>query len=208
MTVLLRASDRLNSMGRRQRESPRSTDGRSRRFDLALLAGALVMLLLAPITPIFVPIKANFTRVDVILVLGPAEESRLNLAKDLLSEGFADSLVISASEGSWRLGQDNIGLCHQQAYVDVTCLRPSPFTTQGEIAALEQLSVERGWDSALIITSTPHVNRTRLYVSRCYSGEARVISDNATLSPNELVYHYVYQSAAFVKALFVTPDCG
>lgn len=195
---------------RSQLRVPRSERARhrGRPSTWVLAVAATLALLLTPVGPIFSPVQGSPTHVDVIFVLGPPETSRLELAQELMAAGYSENLLISTPEFGWRYRAEGIGLCTVPQEFSVTCLQSEPFTTQGEIGALEQLSQEHGWDSALLITFKPHVTRTHLYLDRCFSGSADVIYDNTPISPREAVYQYGYQTGAFAKAFTRTTGCA
>ncbi|WP_271985725.1 YdcF family protein [Pseudoclavibacter terrae] len=175
---------------------------------LSLMIIAVVMLMLAPVAPIFAPLRAAPVPADVILVLGPATDSRLDLAERLLNEGLSERLIVSAAHYGSGHTIPNIELCARPGDRRITCKQAVPFTTQGEVGMLEQQAGKNGWTSAIIITDTPHVTRARLYAERCFTGTTTVISDEARLDVIEAVDEYWYQTGAFAKAFLVTPGCA
>jgi hypothetical protein len=63
--------------------------------------------------------------------------------------------------------------------------------------------------SLTIITSTPHVARTRYIFGKCYPGEFTVVAADQPGSVGGWAFQYVYQSLAFVKAgLETCPDAA
>lgn len=174
---------------------------------VGLVLLAIMMLVLTPVAPIFAPLRATPGPSDVILVLGPATDSRLALAERLLNDGLSDRLIISAAHHGSGHTIPEIGLCSRATEWRITCKQSEPFTTQGEVGMLEQQAEKNGWSSAIIITDAPHVERARLYASRCFSGTATVLSDESELSLGGLLGEYLYQTGAFTKAFIVTPGC-
>ncbi|MGO2748727.1 MAG: YdcF family protein [Pseudoclavibacter sp.] len=142
------------------------------------------------------------------MVLGPATDSRLALAEQLLDEGLSERLIISAAHHGSGHTIPEIGLCSRATEWRITCKQSDPFTTQGEVGMLEQQAKKNGWSSAIIITDTPHVERTRLYASRCFTGTATVVSDESELNFGGTLGEYFYQAGAFAKAFLVTPGCS
>lgn len=124
-----------------------------------------------------------------------------------MSAGYSENLLISTPEFGWRYRAEGIGLCTVPQEFSVTCLQSDPFTTQGEVGALEKISLERGWETAILITFKPHVTRTQLYLDRCFSGDAEVIYDDAPITTRGAVYQYGYQTGAFAKAFTQTRGC-
>lgn len=173
-----------------------------------LSALAIAVALLLPVAPIFTPLQQTRLTADVVLVLGPANESRLALAREILARGTIENLVISAPDRDDPVSKSQIDLCVTPQEFDVWCQRSTPFTTQGEIATLEALAVRNNWDSAIIITERTHASRAQLYADRCFSGQAVVEYVNEQLSPYRIVYEYAYESAAFLKSATVTTGCA
>lgn len=173
----------------------------------ALCVGALIGGLI-PARLIFFPAHDQPRTVEVIMVLGPAEESRLELATYLLESGYSSNLMVSVSDKDWPFSSEAIDVCHQPQDFQVYCEHSTPFTTQGEIGWLTSLADYMNWDSALVITFEPHVSRVRAYLERCFPGESVVISDGTGLeTPTDYAYQYAYQSAGYVKAMTLSSGC-
>lgn len=173
-----------------------------------LIILAVVLLLFVPIGPILFPPPGTAREVDVVLVLGPPTPSRLQLAKDLMDQGYSENLIISASTTSWYYNASRIGLCTADLPYSVTCEQSDPFTTQGEIGLLQRLSEENGWRSAIVITFPPQVARARLYADRCYSGTVEYVSADQPLAPLDSLGEYAYQLGGFIKAGTLTTGCA
>ncbi len=188
-------------------KQPRSVAHGFPRLRLLVVAG-LSCLLLTPIAPIFLPHTGAPIQADVILVLGPPEPSRIALAEDLLSEGYSERLVVSASDTGGPYFLQTLPICNESHDFKVLCAQSQPFTTQGEVGLLNDLAERNGWDTAIVITFTPHVSRTQLYLDRCFKGTAHVVADDRPLTPAEAAYEYVYQTGAFTKAFLSTSGCA
>ncbi len=89
----------------------------------------------------------------------------------------------------------------------VICFTPAPYTTQGEARKLALLMKEHHWATATVITSTPHILRTRMRMSWCVGNQAQVVGRSNGLSWGDWIYQYGYQTLGFAKAFFVTPGC-
>lgn len=178
---------------------PRS---RSRRT-VGLVAGVVTtafLLVASAGLPVYVfPRVDSPGESDVILVLGPPTQNRVRLAQQLAAEGYARQLLVSVpSRGPQSAKQ--LEVCNDDTLpYEVSCFTPHPFTTQGEAQALRRLADEDQVQSALVITMTPHVSRARVILERCFDGELRMLSDNATIPLITWAYQYVYQSAGFLK---------
>lgn len=157
-------------------------------------AGAVALIVLAGLPLYVFPPADEVTRSDAILVLGPPMDERLSLAERLRDEGIADSIVVSTQPSGGQTAAD-LEICDEPG---VTCAVSDPYATRGEV-----LLAPAGFSaSVIVITSTPHVSRTRYIFSKCYTGEFVVVGVDTPLSFAEWAQQYAYQSAAFVKALF------
>ncbi|MBF4457336.1 ElyC/SanA/YdcF family protein [Pseudoclavibacter sp. VKM Ac-2867] len=187
--------------------SPPAGAWRERRiWHLVLLA--LATLLMIPVGPVLFPPQRAPTTVDAIFVLGPASQTRIGLGQDLIAAGFSNTLVVSTTPGMGTYGADKLWICtHEQAY-DVHCVQPQPSTTQGEVALLQRMADEQGWDSVMVITFAPHVLRTELYLDRCFTGESTVVQDGTYLGPKRNALEYLYQLLAFGKAFTLSTGCA
>lgn len=175
-------------------------------FGLSLLA--IVLAILMPLPYLALPLQDAPQDVDVIMVMGPPDQDRLDLATDLISKGYSQNLVISAKSTGKTHNLNNMPICQSEQDFYVVCATPSPFTTQGEIGLLEQLSQENGWNSAVVITFKPHLARTRLYAARCYSGDALFMAPERKFGLRQIAFQYAYQISATAKALTITPGCS
>lgn len=156
------------------------------------VVGAFWLLVLAGLPLYVFPPAGRISHSDVALVLGPPMQERLDLAEQLRDEGLVDRIVISVQASGGQTAQD-IPLCRESG---VTCVVADPSTTRGEV----QLMRAQGAPSVTVVTSTPHVARTRYLFAKCYPGEVTVVSAEQPSSLSEWTSAYVYQSFAFVKA--------
>ncbi len=168
---------------------------------------------------------------DVVFVIGPPTDARIELAEALVAEHGAQLLLVSTTlpeaaaprdtgwpkpdRPAWAQGEGSSvsavdELCERSDWggVGVLCLQPEPFTTQGEARALAALMKERGFETATVVTMTPHVARTRLLVDRCdeASADVHVIGVDEGLDAGGWAWQLVYQAGGFVKAV-MTPGC-
>lgn len=173
-----------------------------RRF--AIIASAMsllfVVLVICGVQVYARPEREEPTRSDVIFVIGPIEQWRLDLASEYLDEGLSDALVISYGE------YHKLPECEEPQVATVICHEPDPYTTRGETRYLAQLMEENGWTSAMVITTTPHVARTRLLMDSCVPGHVTVIGRSTGLGVGDWIYQFWYQTAAFIK-LALDPGC-
>ncbi|AGP29909.1 hypothetical protein [Corynebacterium terpenotabidum] len=86
--------------------------------------------------------------------------------------------------------------------VEVHCFAPEPSTTRGEARGFTVLAEENGWRSAYVLgTGREHVERVRLYFSRCWDGTLAV---NRPASARTVTVHLrqgVYQTAGWLRAV-------
>lgn len=163
---------------------------------LALVV-ATVVAGLAIMVPayVFPAVAAAPPRADVIYVIGPPTEGRIALAEQLRSEGVADDILISVpSEGEQSAA--NLSVCQERR---VTCAHPDPFTTAGEMALLNTRYGPEA--SAVVITFTPHVSRTRFIAAQCAAAQVTVLDVRIPLDLGEWLYQFAYQTGGFAKAI-------
>lgn len=160
-------------------------------FWLLVLAG-LPLYVFPPVEPV--------RPSDAVLVLGPPMEPRLALAEDLREEGVVERIVISVQASGGQTAQD-LSLCRDGV---ATCVVADPSTTRGEVLLMEELtrgSSSGAAPSVIVVTSTPHVMRSRYIFAKCYPGEVTVVAAERPQTLSAWASQYAYQSAAFVKAL-------
>lgn len=115
--------------------------------------------------------------VDAVVVFA-GEDRRFELGRELVEEGRAPVLVLSAGRlpkvaagwcEAWPFGGDSPD--SDRRSVEVVCLTPDPSSTAGEAAAFAELAAERGWGSVLAVTGDYHAQRASMLLSRCYDGD-------------------------------------
>ncbi|MCU1480128.1 MAG: hypothetical protein JWQ19_914 [Subtercola sp.] len=179
----------------------RRNEEKCRNLIMVVTLGTVLSLiaLYLPISYVLLGLPATDAPVktDVIFVIGPVTPTRMAIAEQMLDEGVSDNLAISES------GPFNsiLAMCNGHYAYTVYCQKPDPFTTQGEARYLRDLTAAHGWRSATIITSTLHVTRSRILMSRCFTGTLSMVADTTPLSIKQWLYQYAYQSAAFAKVL-------
>lgn len=163
---------------------------------LTIVAGFWLIVLVGLPLYVFPPVDP-VSRTDVVLVLGPPMQPRLDLAEQLRDEGLADQIVVSVQASGGQTAQD-LAICQED---DVTCVVADPSTTRGEVLVMNELASGAQAPSVIVVTSIPHVVRTRYLFAKCYPGEVTVIAAEQPDSLSGWTSQYAYQSAAFVKAL-------
>ena len=130
-----------------------------------------------------------------VLVLGPPMQARVDLAERLRDEGLAERIVVSVQASGGQSAQD-LAICQDEG---VTCAVADPSTTRGEV--LLAGAVSSAAPSVIVVTTTPHVARTRYIFAKCYPGEVTVVAAGQPATLSGWTWQYVYQSFAFVKAV-------
>ena len=172
---------------------------------------ALALAYLAVAVPAFVFPAAtapqDIERADVVFVIGPPADARIDTALDLIHVGKADALMVSLDPEAEAYEKAQSACAEGVEGVKVLCARPEPFTTQGEARWLRTESEARGWDSAAVITFTPHLTRARAITEQCFGGELAMVDSEQELEPYYWAYMFAYQSGAFVK-MWLKGGCG
>ena len=146
---------------------------------------------------------------DAIVVLGGLGSAAVVArAIDLATAGYSGRVLISDAFGG---DTRPANLCARPVpvpgtTVDVSCFDPHPTTTRGEAEALAAFASAQGWNRVIVVTSSYHVSRARLQISRCYAGSLAVIGARQPMDPLKWAYQFVYQSAGFIKAA-AAPAC-
>lgn len=177
-----------------------------------IVAWCAAAILLWAVTGLFlyvVPATDAPKHADVLFVLAP-QGDRTKYAERLMGQGYAGTLAISSP----REEDGSSALCAEQRAYRIVCFEPDPVTTQGEARALQSLSVEYGWKSAEVLTAQFHVSRATVLLQRCYKGDLGMIAYQQrlpllvvpNLAQSSWAYHYVYETAAFVKVA-LHQDC-
>ena len=177
----------------------------------ALIAAALVVVLIVAwlavaVRAVVFPHYDEVGAADAIVVLGPVDRWRVEMARDLVDEGVADTVAMSSfthdlSEPfcDWE-GTD----------VETVCYTPAPSTTQGEAQWVKQQAAARGWERVIVITVGFHVERARYIFEGCLDESISVAVTGRPqpgATPDVYVRQTLYQSGGFLKAAFVTKGC-
>lgn len=183
-----------------------------------VLGAALVGWLVYATLNILNPSQGDVqVRSDAVVSLAP-QTYRLPTAQELVSDGVADTLVISyfdhdplnfSSEGS-SADMQLKAYCEAEAAYDIICFTPEENATIGEAYAIAEIAGEQSWESLTVVTDPTHVFRTRFILDRCLGGnhDLNVVVADREHSAPEKAWRIVYENAAFVKAVWqVTWRC-
>ena len=181
------------------RPEPVATASEPRRLEqtlLTVLAGFWLIVLLGLPLYVFPPVD-EVGKSDAVFVLGPPMDARLELAERLRDEGLADRIVISV-QAVRRPDRAGHRALREE---DVTCEVADPFDHARRGAPDERAASGAEAPSVIVVTTAPHVARTRYMFGKCYPGEVTVVSAEQPATLSAWASQYVYQSVAFVKAL-------
>ena len=187
--------------------SPRHATRRRRRFRRVLVSVCL-MLIAAVIAGLPVYVRPQVDRLrhaDAILILGGPDYRRYTFGFDLGAQGWAPNVVVSNPNGA-----DDPWLTRfcatPQTRFELHCFTPDPPTTKGEGRELRRLASQHGWRTVIVVTLRSHISRARFILEQCFDGELVMVAIPAQLSVFEWTFHYVYQTAGYVRAM-LQPGC-
>ncbi|WP_420099009.1 hypothetical protein [Corynebacterium sp.] len=142
--------------------------------------------------------------VDVLMQVGGAKPEDVTAARRLAQDRSIADLVISVPTGVQSFRD---AWCAPLGGVRVHCFTPDPSTTRGEAQEFARLAQRNNWTSAMVLaTGREHVERVRLYVTRCWDGD---LSVNRPATSRSMVNHLKqagYQTAGWGRAM-KTRDC-
>jgi uncharacterized SAM-binding protein YcdF (DUF218 family) len=161
----------------------------------AILAAVCVSLYVTPATDS--PVKA-----DAILVLGPPLEPRIQTAYRLAEAGVSDKVFVSIPSDRVPSSGKFVFCPAPPKGIEVACFVPSPFTTKGEAAYVQEMYDRGQLGTVVVVTQAPHILRARLIFSRCFGGRAEFVADDSNRSLLAWLYEFAYQTAAMVPANF------
>ncbi len=151
------------------------------------------------------PSSRTPTRADAVVTFVGGRGERLDTALRLVHAGVARNLVIpNGTAPTWPQANR---LCRNRTSFKVFCPDPSPDTTRGEARAISSVARQHGWHSVVLVTSTYHVTRARLLLSRCYDGHVDTVKAGPGLSPGRYLLRVSHEWAGLAEAVIVTRGC-
>lgn len=140
-------------------------------------------------------------RVDALMVLS-TQFGAHDEARRLAEEGVTDLLLVSTPENA------PASLCEESpGGATVDCFVPDPVTTQGEAIIGTEVARQHGVQSLGVLTFDHHIERSRMLVDRCWTGDVHMYEFEPVRGRRGYVYDFVYAMAAYAKT-FVTPGCS
>jgi hypothetical protein len=187
--------------------SRRHATHRRRRFRRVLVSFCLVLIgTVVAGVPVYVrPQTDRLRHADAILILGGPDYHRYTFGLDLGSQGWAPNVVVSNPIGADDPWLTRFCAAPQTRY-ELHCFTPDPETTKGEGRELRRLASQHGWRTVIVVTLLPHISRARFILEQCFDGELVMVPIPVHLSVPIWAFHYVYQTAGYVRALF-QPGC-
>ncbi len=166
-----------------------------------LLSGVVGLLGVVAVGRLFLwPPTDTPVKVDAIVALGgDPNQARATEAIRLAGQGYSHNVLVS-------LGGFVAAPCPKRPPgIDLTCFRPDPLNTRGEMEYAARAAASHHWTSMMIVPGRTQATRARLLFRRCSSVPLVVvpISDHGY----HLLFDVAYDSAALVKAFVVHPSC-
>jgi hypothetical protein len=179
-----------------------SGTGVNRRRKLVWFVGSVAVALFASLSAkLFVwpaqdPIDG--THADAVLVLG-GPGPRLQVAFELAKKHAAPVMLVSVASVRWN--------CPDVDFpgVRIQCFRPEPFNTRGEARYAANQARAHGWNSIIVVSSTPQSTRARLRIKRCFHGTVKVVVAQPSIA--RWAYGVIYEWGAMAKALIWQRSC-
>lgn len=138
---------------------------------------------------------------DVLVQLGGVPWEDYGTARETAQRLGIPDLVLSDPTAPSAGTTVHDRFCGPLDGVRVHCFSPDPSATRGEARAFAALARAQGWHSAYVLgTGREHVERVRLYFSRCWDGELAVNRPASGRSLRTHVSQSWYQTAGWVKA--------
>lgn len=112
----------------------------------------------------------------VVVFAGGRDGDRFERALELMEDGVAPTVVISIGNDRWHRGTGLGELCDKGSLdFAVVCVAPTPDTTIGEAALFAEVARSRGFEDLVVVSSSWHLHRARLWLDRCHGGQAAVV---------------------------------
>jgi uncharacterized SAM-binding protein YcdF (DUF218 family) len=164
-----------------------------------VLAAGSIALIAVTARLLLWPETDSPTRADAVVVLAGGQGERLTKALELMHADTAPALVIANGDDPKWPGANR--LCNGTSSFEVICFRPDPDNTRGEARALGSLAQSRAWQSLVVVTSTYHVTRARLLVTRCYAGTTSFVAAPPSAGAFRLFLNLTREWAGLARSL-------
>ncbi|MGB9662253.1 MAG: YdcF family protein [Moorellaceae bacterium] len=129
---------------------------------------------------------------DVIIVLSGEQGERVETAVKLYKQGFAPRLLMTGGPVEWNVAAADIMAWQAESLgvppQDIVLERRASSTYENAVYTLEILK-QKGWRSAIVVTSPYHLRRTRFIFEKVFAGSNIRLSfygaENPWLVPEE-----------------------
>jgi uncharacterized SAM-binding protein YcdF (DUF218 family) len=174
---------------------------------------AIVLVFLMVFTTVAVarlfvwPSEPAVGKANAIVVLSGDHGDRMARALELVRAGVATTLVHAGQPDSAFA----IELCAKRKVPDldvqVVCVLPVPDGTRPEAQAVGNLMRESGWKSVVVVTSAPHVYRTRMLFGRCVTGDLTVVPSRPAFGMKTWIGQLRYELPRVAYFLVASRSC-
>lgn len=120
------------------------------------------------------------------MVVFAGSPERLDTALELTERGLAPNLVIPNGRSS-ELSREANQICDAVWAFTVHCPASDTINTRGEAKAIGRVATENGWSRLIAVTSSFHVHRALLHLTRCFHGEVDAVAANQDVDSDDLV---------------------
>ena len=148
---------------------------------------------------------ADVTEADAVVIFVGGRGERLETALEVVAASGSGVLVIP--NGTVPTWPDANLLCAGSFDVEVICPTPEPDSTQGEARVFAELAAERGWESVIMVTSTYHLARAELMLTRCFGGSITAVRASPDISAVDWGRHAVHEGLGHLRARIVDRGC-
>lgn len=141
-------------------------------LSLDLLVGSVATAAWATRALFVYPRSDRPTSADAVVVLSGDNGDRLAAGLVLMGRNVAPTLVLAGDPDFEQADR----LCQPPQPFEVVCLRPAPDSTRAEARSVGALAAQRSWRHVVVVTSVPHVTRSRLLFRRCVDGAVSMVA--------------------------------
>ncbi len=151
------------------------------------------------------PSTSTPARADAVVLFVGGKGERLTEALKLVRAGVAKNLVIpNGTRPTWPAANR---LCRGAQDFKVFCPTPEPDTTRGESRAISTVAKQQGWDNLVLVTSTYHVTRARILLSRCFEGDIHTVAADPGVAIPRHITRITHEVAGLAEAMLVNSGC-
>ena len=147
----------------------------------------------------------SLERADAVVLFVGGRGERLETALEVMDTTGTPVLVIpNGLSPTWP---DANELCQNATEFEVVCLAPDPDSTRGEARLIAELAEDRGWSLVIMVTSTYHVSRAELMLSRCFPGTITAVDASPEISAAGWTRHVAHEWLGHLKSRVLERAC-